>query len=292
MLLVVLLSVFTNESAQATVGGPIFINAFTYNPANESVYYIQRDGGGRGCPPELMKMSLVSGKSDVVFSCSQGEKIPGVSGKDVISLVNDEIDEIIKDFKPLTSINLKKHQILIDVNFINSEKYGPESTEILRSNFTSTVYQNNQKIADLSITGCLQEQPFVFAGYAIPGFEKKIILLLSAKGDCGEGGYTKEKLHIVSNINNLNRVHSTNNYKGASALVVDEGTLVVFESDRIENKVTDTPIQNTITTDVEVTSKGSTDTTPEDNSTLFVIIGIALLSVLAGLFIGKLLYKN
>ncbi len=291
MLLVVLLSAFTKEHAQATVGGPSFISTFTYSPANESIYYIKKEEGGRGCPPELMKMSLVSGRSDVVFSCTQGESLLGTSDSGV-PLVNMEISKITKDFKILTPIDLKKNQIFIDVSFLNSEKYSPESNEMLKSNFNGAIYQDNRKIAELSITGCTKEQPFLFAGYAIPGFERKIVLLLSTKGDCAEGGYINETLYVVGGVSSLNREYFTNSYKGLSALTAGVGTLTVFESDETEIKAKIAPIKNTNTTDIQVAVKDIPATTPKDTPSLFTTIGIVLISVLSGLFVGRLLYKK
>ena len=74
-LLTFLTPIFTVNNVLATVGGPTFIYDFRYNPLDESVYYIKQDFGGRGCPPELIRLSLNSGKTDIAYSCSEGEKI-------------------------------------------------------------------------------------------------------------------------------------------------------------------------------------------------------------------------
>ncbi|MEI7424812.1 MAG: hypothetical protein WCK10_01690 [Candidatus Staskawiczbacteria bacterium] len=145
------------SDVQATVGGPTFIYDFKYNPLDESVYYTKVSESGRGCPPELMKMSLVSGQTQVAFSCSDGEKLSSVS------LVGSEINKITKDFKQLTLLNLKENNIAIDINFLNSENYSPEIDELLRRNFNTSVYQDNKKVIDFTISGCKMEQPFVFA---------------------------------------------------------------------------------------------------------------------------------
>ncbi len=221
--------------AFATVGGPTFIHTFKYNPTDESIYYILNSEGGRGCPPELFKLSLNSGKSEVVYSCSEGEKLRG-DDYDGISPVDTEINKVIQNFKDLTPINLKDNGISIDVSFVNYENISPEIAEVKNANFTASVYQDNKKITDFPVSGCNIEQPFVFAGYAIPGFEKKIVLLLSTKGDCWEGGYTYESLHVVGGVSNLDKTYLYF-YKGSSALVPNEGTLVVFESETINNKI-------------------------------------------------------
>ena len=269
----IILAIFiTAGNALATVGGPTFIHTFKYNPLDESVYYILNSESGRGCPPELMKLSLNSGKSQVVYSCSEGEKLRG-DDYDGISPVNIEINKIIQNFKDLTPINLKDNRISIDVSFVNYENISPEITEIKNANFIASVYQDNKKIIDLPVSGCNLEQPFVFAGYAIPGFDKKIILLLSTKRDCWEGGYVYETLHVVGGVNNLDKTY-LNYYKGSSALVPNEGTLVVFESETINN---DTKEVNNPTVPTE---------TSNSNVILYTILG-SVLALSAGYLLGK-----
>ena len=220
---------FMTNSALATVGGPTYIHTFKYNPLNESVYYTLHSESGRGCPPELLKMSLNSGKSTIVFSCDQGEKLLEGSGSYDPYLVNAAIDKITANFKNLIPINLKSNKISVDISFVNYTNFSPEISEIKNANFIASVYQDGKKIVDFPVSGCNLEQPFVFAGYAIPGFDKKIVLLLSAKGDCWEGGYIYESLHVVGGVSNLDKKY-LNFYKSDSALVPNEGTLVVFES--------------------------------------------------------------
>jgi hypothetical protein len=243
------------QGVNATVGGPTFIHSFKYNPANESVYYIRVSEGGKGCPPALMKISLNTGKVETVFSCSDGEKLITNENYNTNPAVN-EINKIIKDFKPLTQLNLKENKISIDVNFINSEKYSSELPEILRSNFTGLVYQNEKKVNEIPITGCGKGQPFTFAGYAIPGFEKKIMLLLSTKGNCFEGGYTGESLYVIGGVNDLNKKYYTNYIKSTSELAPSDGTLTIYEGDKVVSVIgtttTDATNQNLIKTLTEM----------------------------------------
>lgn len=271
-LLVVALFSLSVGQVQATVGGPTFIYDFKYNPIDESVYYVKDSYSGRGCPPELMKMSLTTGKSEVVFSCSDGEKLSSAL------LVGSEINKITKDFKLLTLLNLKENNITIDVNFLNSENYSPELNELLKRNFNASVYQNNKKVTDFTISGCKMEQPFVFAGYAIPGFDKKIVLLSSAVDNCNEGGYIYETLHVVGGVDNLNKDYWSNSYKESSALVPNEGSLVVYEADKINNNG-------------NVNTADDSNKKPENNLCNFVIIVTSVISVLIGILIGFLFGK-
>lgn len=269
--LIILVFLFLAHGVSATVGGPTFIYNFKYNPINESVYYINTDLSGRGCPPELMKLSLNFGKPEAVYSCDEGEKLMANNGYDV-SLVSTEIAKITNGFKDLTPINLKNNKISIDVSFVDYENIGPENIEIKKANFVASVYQDNKKIIDLPVGGCNLEQPFIFAGYTIPGFDKKIVLLLSTKGDCYEGGYVYETLYVVG-VNNLDKTYS-NFYKGSSALVPNEGTLVVFESENINNKTE------------EVNGSKSPIETSNSNVVLYIIFGAALV-LGAGYILGK-----
>lgn len=283
--------------AFATVGGPTFISTFKYNPIDESVYYILQDNGGKGCPPELMKISLNTGKREVVYSCEEGEKLLQKNNYNT-SVVYSEINKIIKDYKPLTQISLKDNRIFIDVNFVNSEKYplgvGDDINNIMKSNFSASVYQDNVKVTDLPIVGCNKEQPFLFDGYAIPGFEKKIVLLLSSLGNCFEGGYINETLYVVGGVNNLNKTFYSNSMKDFSALIPSSGTLVVYEPEKIENVTKNIPnpeIQNETNNTINENAKEENNSNKYNFSTITIIIGV-IISILLGVFIGRLFNRK
>lgn len=293
ILLAIISFIFSVNVVKATVGGPTFVSTFKYNPLNESVYFIITDNGGRGCPPELAKISLSTGKTEIVYSCEQGEELLKKNNYN-ISLVNSEINKIIKDYKPLSQISLKDNKIFVDVNFLNSEKYPPEiGDEIMKSTFTASVYQDNVKVIDLPIVGCNKEQPFLFAGYSIPGFEKKIILLLSTKGDCFEGGYIRETLNVVGGISNLDKTFSSNSIKEASALISDNNTLIVYEADKIDISTKETSESSSIN-EIQKTNNDieKIDDSDKYNFSIFYVFIIAILSILFGIFLGKLFYKK
>lgn len=234
-LLILSISVFITTKVSATVGGETLIYDFKYNPSDESVYYTLTDGGGRGCYPGLMKVSLNSEKSTTVFSCDQGEKLG-------FEQSNSEIDKITKNFKILIPLSLKTNNISVDVKFVKAETYGSESNDVMMRYFTASIYQNGKKVKEFPITGCTIEQPFTFQGYSIPGFNKKIILLISAKNNCGEGGYIYESLQVVGGVDNLDKTQIGNFYKRSFPLLPNEGNLVIYESDT--NKTTNDIIKN------------------------------------------------
>jgi len=262
------------DIAEATVGGPTYIHNFKYNPQNESVYYIENDNGGRGCPPVLESISLATSKNQIIYSCEQGEKIL-YSEKDyntAILQISNKINDIISDFKDLTPINLRKNNISIDLQFVKSEKLSPEIDEIKNSIFSATIYQNSKKITEISLSGCNIDQPFTFAGYTVPGFEKKIVLLLSTKGNCFEGGYINESLLVLGGLDYVNKDY-LNFYKGPTALVPNEGTLTVYEYDNIVvNGLAQLPIEQK-----EITTKSKSN-----------LALIALASLVVGFLLGRI----
>lgn len=249
ILVVLSIPIFTIPSVYATVGGETLIYDFKYNPSDESVYYTRIDGSGRGCPPELRKISLNSEKSTIVFSCDQGEKISP-------DQVNSEINTITSGFKPLTPLSLKSNIISVDVKFIKTETYGPESSEVLLRHFIVSIYQNGEKVKEFPITGCSLNQPFTFQGYSIPGFNKKILLLISAKNNCNEGGYIHETLQVIGGVDNLDKTFIGNFYKRPSPLLPNEGNLVIYESDTLS--VTNEPIKITTPTSTPTTESANT----------------------------------
>lgn len=216
----------TIEYTSATVGGETFIYDVKYNPSDESVYYTQIDLSGRGCPPELKKVSLTSEKTSVVFSCDEGEKLSGEQ-------VNSQINSITKNFKALLPIGLKNNGIAADITFIKAETYDSESEDILLRHFVVDVYQNGKKIKEFPITGCALNQPFTIQGYSIPGFDKKILLLISAKNNCHEGGYIYESLQVLGGVDNLDKTITGNFYKNSSALLPNESNLVIYGPDKV-----------------------------------------------------------
>jgi len=191
---------------RATVGGPTYVYNLKYNPNDESVYYTEQNQSGKGCPPILSKISLHTGETSTVFSCDEGFALSTDEDFYPAQSVYNKIEEITKGFKPLTFLNLKENSIDLDVSFVK-DKFFNESDILLRKNFITWVYQDGIKTDEFPINGCSVEQPFSFAGYAIPGFNKKIIILSSAVSDSFEGGYIREGLHVVNIPEVKDRIH-------------------------------------------------------------------------------------
>ncbi|MFA7302231.1 MAG: hypothetical protein WC030_00585 [Candidatus Paceibacterota bacterium] len=276
--------------SHATTGGPTYVYSFTYNPTNESVYYVRQSEGGRGCPPELWKMSLATGKTDVVFSCSQGEALMQANGSGGATAVQLAINTIVKDFKDLTPIHLPKNTIAVDVDFVRAENTYPESDGIAQSHFTTRVYQGTKKVAEMPIIGCAIDQPFLFAGYAIPGYDKKIVLLLSTKGDCFEGGYVNETLYPVGGVDGLDKTYTSDAWKYQSPLLPSAATLVVLERDRVGAAATPTADDKPVGT---ATSSASLPAGPgNDWYPASVVAAIAGMGTILGLILGALFFRK
>lgn len=268
---------FISMNAHATVGGPTYIHSFTYNPANESVYYVETSYNGRGCPPILKRISLNTNKIDTVYSCGQAEKL-----NDPYDSIK-EIEKITAGFKKLSQINLSKNAIQIDVNY-----YKDVNVEYpVVKEFVSTIYQEDNAVATQTITGCTLDQPFTYAGYAIPGFNQKIIMLVSGIEDCFEGGYISESPVVVGSLINLNKEFSPSNNKSDSALVQSVATRTVFESEKIVVSPNSSSTVAT-TSEIEVVSTTTPDTSPEGKKILLYTLS----ALVVGVFVGSMMRKN
>ncbi len=226
--------------ANATVGGETLVYDFKYNPSNESIYYTKTDGGGKGCPPYLMKISLNSEKSDVVFSCDEGIEMSDDTK------IRSKINSLYSNFRSLNALNFKKNIITTEVTYIKSETYDQESKEVFRRYFIASVYQNGKKVKEFPLSGCYMEQPFTFQGYSIPGFDKKILILVSAIGNCAEGGYVNEHLEIVGGVDNLDKTGYWF-YKSGFPIAANIGNIVAYATENI-NAVNSTTASSQVAT--------------------------------------------
>jgi hypothetical protein len=279
-LLSIIFPLLLSSPAHATVGGPTYIGNFKYNKADESIYFITNSYSGRGCPPMLDKISLVNEVVSSVISCTQGEDLLSNRGNlSDTSVIYEEINGITAQAKGLTSISLPKNNVEIDIKFVREEKLS-EDDYVIKNHFVATVFQNGRKIDEFPLTGCSLDQPFTFAGYSIPGFEKKIIIVSSAKTDCWEGGYVGESIHVIDEIENLDKTQVGDWKSENIPLVPNEGTRVVYEKDSISPTPISTPVE---------TNNGSSIPQPNFNKNMIWILVIVLI---VGIGLGYLLKKK
>jgi hypothetical protein len=135
-------------------------------------------------------------------------------------------------FSSLSSVNLKKNNIGITVEETGTETIPGDPSYVYRRNFTIHVFQGGVEKSAFKTTGCGSDQPFVIDGYGVVDQNWKIdatklVLLLSRKSDCMEGGYIGESLHTLAGIK-LNNTESSNVYKRDFPLYLNEGTLVAY----------------------------------------------------------------
>ncbi len=270
-----LLTLTISSVAYATVGGPTYIGDFHYNRADESIYYQVNEQSGRGCPTLLYKISLENRAVTPVVNCDQAEAIVNASTnqQDRYYGLRTTYADMLSAMKPLSPIALTNSNIHIDIEYVDESTYGTGADSFVsHRNFIANVYQNSTKVDSFKITGCSTNQPFVFLGFAIPGFEKKIAVLSSTKGDCYEGGYTRESIHVVGNVANINKEY-VNAYKTHyEGLEVSEHTPIVFEKDSIASSTTQTDSQK--------------------NTFDWKLVVIALLILAAGFWLGKIKSHN
>lgn len=185
------------KTTLATVGGPTYIERLSYSQTENSLYYLINNKGGRGCPPEIEKMNLATKERTLILSCDKIET--DYYTKDGFN--STSYDQFVeKTFSSLTSlsmISLPNNNISTSVDYIGEHKFDEYNTS---SNFKATISQNNTEKGTTEFMGCHQDQLNVFRGYLIPN-TNTIAMLISRVGDCFEGGYTKDDLYILENIN-------------------------------------------------------------------------------------------
>ncbi len=290
-----IISILGIQTAEATVGGPSYINNFKYNPKDESVYYTEYDHGGRGCPPTLSKISLVDSKVSIVYSCDEGMALIDKTYAEnknyelASTKVTEEINKITKDFKDLSPINLKSNEININLKFQKEIKSEFDPEFIMNSAFNATIVKGDKNLLETSIYGCDARQPFSFLGYSIPGFDKKIVILQSAKSDCMEGGYIRESLIVLGGLDNIDKT-PLNFYKGNEALVPNEGTLIVYSG--LENIIPSDEVSTSTEKNKNIVNKviqGDLEVFDESTSENSNVIIIAIiLSLIVGFVFGKI----
>jgi hypothetical protein len=232
ILLIFVLAVFSlwTENVFATVGGPTYISSIAFNTKDNSVYYQVHDYGGKGCPVILHKIDLTTLKDSEVKSCDQVLEeyfFPeGDTGK-----YNQFISDIYQNFSYLGSINLKKNNVDVQVEFISEHI---EDGYTLWTEFRANIIQDNKEIAKINFQGCSKDQPHVFEGYMIPN-SNAMAILISNKGDCFEGGYVEENLQVIKGI----KYYDTNivrSIKDESATEPNLANMVVYATlNDIEN---------------------------------------------------------
>lgn len=211
-------------TALATVGGPTYISSIAFNAKENSVYYIVHDNGGRGCPPIIHKVNVATGTHSEVKSCDQLES-EDVHSEEGRQKYNQFIHDTVTVLPALGSVSLSKNRIDVQVKSLRAE-FMEGFEEPVWWNFEARIAQDGKEIKKINFRGCAKDQPHIFEGYMVPN-SGKMAILISNKGDCFEGGYVKESLHLISGI----KYYDTNivrSFKEESATEPNTGNLVVY----------------------------------------------------------------
>jgi hypothetical protein len=209
------------ERAFATVGGPTYISSIASNVENNSVYYTVHSNGGSGCPPSIHRVDLITLADSELKSCRQFEQEFSFT-EEGLQKYSQFMADTYQDLPYLGSVSLKKNNIDITVEFLSEHL---EEGSVFWREFRATMIQDNKQVAKIDFRGCAQDQPHVFEGYRIPNSDMMAILI-SNKGDCFEGGYLKEVLHIIKGV----KYYDTNvvrSFKEESATEPNLANLIV-----------------------------------------------------------------
>ncbi len=195
VLFIVTAGIFVGSHASATVGGPTYIERVAFNAKNNSVYYLLHSQSGRGCPPIIKSINIATQKKVEIQSCDEIEKNYNFDS----DKYSQFIEEIFESLTYLSRINLVKNDIMIAVEYIGEHHYDEYNVS---SDFRASVYQGGKKLETIDYIGCYKDQPHVFSGYSILG-TNSIAIIVSRVGDCFEGGYMEQQLHLIQNV----RIH-------------------------------------------------------------------------------------
>lgn len=235
-LLVLVLAVFSlsvsSERVSATVGGPTYISDIVYHVPSGSVYYLENSSDGRGCPEIIHSIGLANMEDVEIKTCDeifeQFYLTDSGSHESYLQFVADTYQNLsyLESINYLASVSLKKNNIDINVEFIseNFNEYGDKYS----SDFEAVISQDGKILAKKRFSGCSKDQPHIFEGYRIPDTDAMAILI-SGKGDCWEGGYTRESLFIARDVKyyDTNIVRSN---KEKSATDLNTANMVVYAS--------------------------------------------------------------
>lgn len=231
-IIVTLFILMTANNTSATVGGPTTIDKLSYKASENSIYYVRNDGGGRGCPPIIEKIDLLTKSQIQVKTCEEIESIY-YKGENATANYDQFIEDAFDNtlVKTLPTISFPNNNISIVVDYIGERKIAEYNTA---SDFRATIFQDSEKRGVIDFVGCYKDQPNVFKGYIIPD-TNKMVVEVSRVGDCFEGGYIRDDVYVIEGINHQD-TNSVGYYNYFSEPGVHRGNLVVFaQDDKVTN---------------------------------------------------------
>lgn len=179
----------------ATVGGPTLIHSLQYSSSKpQEIIFEAQNYGGKGCPPEIFSLDLNTGAIKTVVDCDDVDWDLAQNG------YNAKLEYTLSQYPSLLRhIDLNINNITAEVTVTGEEKYNPNAGFFGRTDYRLDVFQNGVKKGSYNYSGCSVDQPHVIEGYTVPN-TRNLVLLVSSKGDCFEGGYAVERLFVVPNV--------------------------------------------------------------------------------------------
>ena len=283
-------ALITHETVFATVGGPTYISAIAHNNDAEQtrIYYQEHRNDGRGCPPIVHQINARTGASAEVKTCDAiFEEYDLLSENE--STGRDMYAQFVSDlYHPLLhymgSVSLEKNNINISVETLSEhDEDGQFWTE-----FQARIVQDEKELARINFRGCTQEQPHVFEGYMLPNTDI-LLLLISRKGDCFEGGYVEESVHRITGVTYYD-TNIVRPIKEVSASEPNMGNMVVFADALPRVERLDELVSNTEEGAATVSAEDRDRDTRKD--VLFLTPFIVIFSLGVGAVLGYVLCRR
>ena len=129
LLSIVILAIFSlllsSEKVLATVGGPTYISQIAYNASNNSVYYIENDHGGKGCPPIIHSVNVTNTRDVEVKTCDEVfQQFPSSSDESDGQNYMQFIADIYNNLSYLGSVSLEKNFIDVRARILSEHNEG------------------------------------------------------------------------------------------------------------------------------------------------------------------------
>lgn len=216
---------FNATTAHGTVGGPTLIESLQYSSASkQNIIYQLQSYSGKGCPEEIYSLNVATGAKQGLITCND----PDFANP---SAYNSKLESLLAQYPSLLRhLDLSKNKITGQVTVTGEKKFEPEAGYFGGTDFRLDIFQDRILKGSATYSGCSRDQIHIVEGHVIPNYNS-LIVLVSTKGDCFEGGYANEKLYVISNITLYDQAPLP--LKGEKAATNAKGNLVLIASTNI-----------------------------------------------------------
>src|SRR3989344_1889921 len=132
LLSIFVLAVFSllisSEQVFATVGGPTYISQIAFNASKNTVYYLESDMGGKGCPSIIHAINLANVQDTEVKTCDEVfQQFFKDYSEENQQKYSQFISDTYKNLSYLGSASLKKNNIDVRAEVISEHIENGES---------------------------------------------------------------------------------------------------------------------------------------------------------------------